>query len=84
VLHEQDKPVLEQIQNYFTTGAINKHGSNGAQFQVRSVKDLKLIIDHFDKYPLITQKQADYLLFKEVFELMLKNEHLTEEGYVKS
>lgn len=25
------------------------------------------IIKHFDKYPLVTQKLADYLLFKQAF-----------------
>jgi len=28
-----------------------------------------MIIDHFDKYPLLTQKRANYLLFKRAFEL---------------
>lgn len=50
---------------------------------MRLIDDLKVIIYHFDKYPLRTQKQADYLLFKEVFELMLKKEHLTEDGVGK-
>jgi len=36
-----------------------------------------LVIDHFDKYPLITHKLADYLLFKQAFELVNRKEHLT-------
>jgi hypothetical protein len=31
----------------------------------------KIIIPHFDKYPLLTQKQADFLLFKEAINLLL-------------
>ncbi len=38
------------------------------------------IIPHFDKYPLISQKQGDYLLFKDVVSRMLNKEHLTREG----
>jgi hypothetical protein len=38
------------------------------------------IIDFFDKYPLITQKLADYLLFKQVFEMIKNKEHLTIKG----
>jgi hypothetical protein len=38
------------------------------------------IIPHFDKYPLISQKQGDYLLFKDVVSKMLNKEHLTREG----
>jgi len=39
-----------------------------------------LIIPHFDKYPLITKKQADYLLFREVVMMMSRKEHLTNIG----
>lgn len=43
----------------------------------------KVIIPHFDKYPLITQKWADYMIFKSIVELMDKKEHLTSEGLKK-
>ena len=39
-----------------------------------------MIIDHFDKYPLITQKRADFILFKSIVEMLNRKEHLTEEG----
>jgi len=52
-------------------------------YTVGSIKELKVIIDHFDKYPLITQKQADFKLFKSVAELVNKKEHLTIEGLKK-
>jgi hypothetical protein len=38
---------------------------------------------HFDKYPLLTQKKADYLLFKSAVYLMNEGEHLTDEGLRK-
>jgi hypothetical protein len=41
---------------------------------------LNWIIPHFDKYPLITQKRADYLLFRKVVMMMERGEHLTVEG----
>jgi thioredoxin-related protein len=51
---------------------------------VRSLKEItEVIIPHFDKYPLITQKYADYLLFKEVIAIMERKEHLTLEGLNK-
>jgi len=52
-------------------------------YRVTGIKDLALIVDHFDKYPLITQKQRDYLLFKQGFELVSRKEHLTKEGLHK-
>jgi hypothetical protein len=49
----------------------------------QNVKELKVIIDHFDKYPLITKKRADYILFKQAFYLISRKEHLTKEGLQK-
>ena len=36
-----------------------------------------------DKYPLITQKLGDYLIFKEVIGIIQRKEHLTREGLDK-
>lgn len=44
---------------------------------------MSAIIKFFDKYPLITQKWADYLLFKKAYELILNKQHLTIEGLNK-
>ena len=41
------------------------------------------VIPHFDKYPLLTQKRADYLLFKQVVDLILRKEHLTSKGLLE-
>ena len=50
------------------------------QYRVESLKDLSLIINHFDKYPLITKKQADYALFKSAYNLIMSKSHVTQEG----
>lgn len=41
---------------------------------------LNVILPHFDKYRLITQKGADYLLFREVVRMMQLKQHFTFEG----
>lgn len=82
-LHSRDKEVLEFIQNYFKVGGITKQGSKAYQFRVSSIKDLAVIINHFDKYPLITQKFADYELFKQAYHLIINKEHVKEEGLHK-
>lgn len=38
------------------------------------------VVDHFDKYPLLSQKRADFELFKQVINLILRQEHLTNSG----
>ena len=82
-LHQKDKALLEQIKSYFCVGSISKQGTQTFQYSVQSVKDLARIIDHFEKYPLITQKRADYEIFKQVFYLISRNEHLTLPGLQK-
>lgn len=60
-------------------GKICKHGKNSVYLRVTSSKDLRVIISHFDKYPLSSQKRADYELFKP-FELIQNKKHLTADG----
>ena len=47
---------------------------------VRSIYDITKIISHFDKYPLITQKKADFELFKRIVDKIIKGEHITPRG----
>ena len=81
-LLKKDKALLEYIQSYFGgIGSINaKHGAESIQYLVYSIEDLTILIAHFDKYPFITQKCADYLLFKMVVNLINRKEHLTMGG----
>lgn len=80
VLHKKDLAILESIQSYFGVGIISKQGKDSIQYRVIGLKDLKVIIDHFEKYPLLTKKRADYELFKQVVEIMNCKEHLTLVG----
>jgi hypothetical protein len=79
-LHVKDLPLLEQIQSYFGVGKITKLGAESVQFRATSLEDLIIIVKQFDAYPLLTRKQSDYLLFKEVINLMKEGKHLTLEG----
>jgi len=82
-LHQKDQALLEQIQSFFGVGHIHKHGSLSLLFRIESVKDLAVIRKHLEKFPLITQKRADYELFKQAFLLIEKKEHLTSDGLCK-
>lgn len=82
-LHEKDFKILEGIQAYFGVGKIYL-GKGNVSYRVESSKHLRdTILPHFDKYPLITQKLADYLLFKEVVRMINNKEQLIQEGLVK-
>ena len=81
-LDKRDIALLKEIQLFFGVGNINTHG-NMVYSKVTSIKDLSVIIAHFDKYLLLTQKQADFLLFKPIVEMINRGEHLTPEGLRK-
>ncbi len=80
-LHSKDFELLSQIQNYFGVGSITKHGDTTIQYRVTSLKDLSLIFSHFDKYPLISQKLADYKLFEQAGNLLKNKKHLSVDGF---
>ena len=81
-LHQKDLELLKAIQAYFGgIGSIVKADKGMYVLRVTFFKEiLAYIIPHFDKYPLITQKKADYLLFKDIALMMEKGEHLKMEG----
>ena len=76
-IHEKDKSELEAVKKSLGGGKIYKRRSQTIVFDVNSQKELEVVINHFDKFPLITKKRADYLLFKRVFILIKNKEHLT-------
>jgi len=76
--------VLKDIQSYFGVGKIRNDGHDKVKFRVESLKEMvNNIIPHFEKYSLATQKLADYLLFKDVVNMMINKEHLTKKGLNK-
>jgi hypothetical protein len=74
---------LEAIKNFLGVGQIYVQGTVSAEYRVFSIKDLKVVLDHFDKFPLISEKYGDYLLFKQAYQLIVNREHLTPEGLRK-
>jgi hypothetical protein len=79
-LHKKDRIILEQLQSYFGVGDISDSGSNAVKFRVRTIQGSNVILKHFDKYPLITNKLYDYLLWRRVLLIIDRKEHLTEQG----
>jgi hypothetical protein len=82
VLHSKDLDLLESIKNFFGVGKISQRGTR-IHYRVQAIKDFEAIFNHFDKYPLITNKWADYILFKEVYNLINDKQHTTIEGLKK-
>lgn len=82
-LHVRDLPLLLGIQR--SLGGLGSISSNQSTciFRVINFKELVELVKFFDKYPLLTKKSGDYLLFKQIVSIMQLKEHLTLEGLQK-
>lgn len=79
-LHKKDTELLNSIQAFFGVGRITSD-SDSVHYRVERISDLvNSIITHLDKYPLISQKKADYELFKRFVFIINEKLHLTKEG----
>ncbi len=62
-LHVKDIGILDKIYEYFNGGLVSSDVDCRIRFE--SLKDLDLVITHFDKFPLRTKKKiGSYLLFR--------------------
>jgi hypothetical protein len=75
--------LLKQIQETLGVGIVRSNSKSTAVFRVNSMQELKVIIDHFEKYPLVSAKYPDFILFKQCYDLIEQKEHLTEAGFNK-
>lgn len=83
-VHKVDVALLDRIQVYFGVGKIYYGPGNLVRFQVTSLEELtNVIIPFYDKYPLVSQKRADFLLFKEIIEIIRTKQHVTKSGFEK-
>lgn len=84
-LHTKDLYLLYLLQQYLGgIGSIHLASNRDiVNYSIDSIKDLNNLITHLEKYPLLTQKAADFLLFKKAVEFVNDKAHLTAEGLEK-
>lgn len=86
-LHIRDLEVLKRIKEFFNVGSVTvrrRKGKPTGIYSVQSLTDLtEVIIPHFKEYHLLTQKQADFILFSSIVNLMNNKQHLNEKGLKK-
>jgi len=79
-LHKRDLSLLLKLQQGLGGIGIINTSLNKVTLSVNSKKDLTTLIIHLEKYPLLTQKGADFILFKQVVKLMNDKIHLYLSG----
>ena len=82
-LHVRDLPLLLGIQRSLGGIGVISSSQSICILRVRKLQELVELVKFFDKYPLITKKIGDYLLFKQIVSIMQLKEHLTLEGLQK-
>lgn len=66
-LHNRDKDLICKIKFFFNNVGIIWEDKNFIHFCVTKISDiLNVIVPHFNKYPLISKKQKDFLVWKEI------------------
>ena len=68
-LHSKDEDLLKQIQASFSgVGSIYKYSNKKSiKFRVRSIKHMKIIIMHFDKFSMITEYDLTIICLNKPF-----------------
>lgn len=76
------REVLDLMHGYFKCGCMRRdYGDKTLKFEVRRIGDLiEKIVPHFEKYPLRSAKQKDFLLFAEICRKIKDQKHLNPEG----
>jgi hypothetical protein len=86
-LHRRDEELLKEIKanlNGVGSSVGKVTGRDECYYSINSLNHIiGVVLPHFDQYPLLTQKKADYLLFREVVMMMQRGEHLTLDGLKK-
>ena len=84
-MHLRDILLITKVKDFF--GGIGSIHINQplkkVNYSVDSIQDLTKLIAHFENYPLLSQKGADFYLFKQIIELINTKVHLTEIGLLQ-
>lgn len=85
-LHKRDEPLLLKINEFFDSkGNVRSYGAmTSAKYNITAKSDLNsLIIPHFNRYSLFGVKLHNYLIWRNMVELITNKLHLTPEGKAK-
>ena len=79
-IHIKYIALLEAIKNTLGVGKVRKNSNTTAVFRVDNIQKFPIIVDQFNKYPLISAKLSDFLLSERCYNLIMQKQHLTQAG----
>ena len=82
--HDRAEPLF-LMQSIFKCGFMRDGiTDNTVKYEVRRLDDLiKKVIPHFERYPLLSSKYKDFLIFKKICLMMKRSEHRNLKGFKK-
>jgi hypothetical protein len=83
VIRSRDSALLKQIKDFFKVGNY-KESEFSCYFDVNSIKDLEIIIEHFYFYPLQSSKRNMFNIFVILINKIKNKEHLNPNGFMLS
>ena len=84
VQHKRDLDLLYRIRSAMNCGVVRRNHGERYCWRVRDSKNLaEVIIPFFERYKLKSKKRIEFLKFAKVVRMMIKKEHLTQEGFEK-
>ena len=84
VQHKRDVQILYALKAHFGCGVVRVNHGDRMAYRVRKGEHLRTIIAaFFEKHPLKTRKNVDFLKFRDVLILMERGEHLNADGLAK-
>ena len=83
--NEDRRQVIDIVHSYFGCGYVRRdYSDKTVKFEIRDHHQLMTkVIPHFEKYPLLSGKQKDFLLFREICGLIKHKQHLSHEGFAR-
>ncbi|HEO66374.1 MAG TPA: endonuclease [Spirochaetes bacterium] len=84
-LNKRDHGLLKRVYDYFHIGGIRFSKKDQCyKYEVRDIKNLvKVVIPHFETYPLKSSKKKDFDKFVKICKLIHVNKHRSKEGLIK-
>lgn len=80
------KPFMEDLALFLSCNLksyTNNTNSEILTVSVSSLESVKFLVNYFNKYPLIGDKLNDFKKWEIVYNMLIKKEHLTDEGRLK-
>lgn len=83
VQHVRDIQVLYALKRFFRCGVVRRNHEDRYELRIRKLACLQQVVAFFEKHPLKTKKQVDFVKFAKVIRRMSEKRHLTREGLIE-